>query len=701
MTEPEPASTVVEGPKRSFWRNLSLVWLVPLAALAVTLFIAWQSWAERGTVIEISFENAAGITPEETLIRYRDVNIGVVEDVSFSSDLAAVVVHARIDRTVAGVLPENAQFWVVRPEVSASGITGLSTVLSGVYIQAAFSPQEDARADRFEGMEEAPLVLPGMRGTRVTLRTRDGGQITAGAPIYYRGIEVGKIEAPRLDRNGEEVIVDAFINAPHDRRLTTATRFWQTSGFSVNFGPQGLDLSVGSIAGLIRGGLSFDTVFSGGQPVEPGQIFDLYESEQEARSSVFNEAIENPVDLSVEFEQSVAGLTVGSPVVYKGVRIGAVSTLGAFVEGEGEDQTVILRAVISIDPGRLGLDPEAPPAETIAFFANAVHNGLRARLVSQSIFSRTLAVELAEIPEAAPETLGIFAATAPLLPSVVSNLPDAAATAEGLLNRVDNLPVEELMDQAIATLASIETLAGDENLRAAPDAFVGLMNDARGIVGSDDAQALPGELRAIIGELRGVAEELRAAEAVNRLVAALDAASEAADTVSEVAGSFDDKTSAVPQLLEDLDTLTQKANSLEVEQFLAMASAFLDGADRLIDQESTRALPESLTGALDEAQAALAELRGGGVVENANATFASAREAARAVEEAAADLPAIATRLDGLVGEAEGVLSGYGQNSRFNRETLEALRELRSAAQALSSLARTLERNPNSILFGR
>ena len=58
MTDPRPATPEVSGPRRSIWRNLSLVWLVPLAALLVTLGIAWQTWAERGTRIEITFENA-------------------------------------------------------------------------------------------------------------------------------------------------------------------------------------------------------------------------------------------------------------------------------------------------------------------------------------------------------------------------------------------------------------------------------------------------------------------------------------------------------------------------------------------------------------------------------------------------------------------------------------------------------------------
>ncbi|MDP5346795.1 MAG: MlaD family protein, partial [Paracoccaceae bacterium] len=167
---PTPAQMRIDPPKRSFWRNLSLVWLVPILALIVSLGIAWQTYAARGVTIEISFLNASGVRPGETTIRYRDVVIGTVEDVRFTPDLARVLVRAAIDRDLADTLPADAQFWVVQPEVSARGITGLSTVLSGVYIEASFTPAPDSDARAFAGMDSAPLIREGQRGTRITLR---------------------------------------------------------------------------------------------------------------------------------------------------------------------------------------------------------------------------------------------------------------------------------------------------------------------------------------------------------------------------------------------------------------------------------------------------------------------------------------------------------------------------------------------------
>ena len=166
MTLPDIPEMDVRPAKRSPWRNLSLVWVVPLLALIVSIGVAWQSYNNKGTLITITFKDAAGITPKDTTIRFKDVIIGAVEDVNFSKDMSSVEVSARINKDVAATLNEDTLFWVVRPEVSARGISGLSTVLSGVYIDSAWTPTENASVNAFDGLSETPLIRPGHEGTR-------------------------------------------------------------------------------------------------------------------------------------------------------------------------------------------------------------------------------------------------------------------------------------------------------------------------------------------------------------------------------------------------------------------------------------------------------------------------------------------------------------------------------------------------------
>ncbi|MGR3703333.1 MAG: PqiB family protein [Paracoccaceae bacterium] len=694
MSQNEPADMRIDPPKRAFWRNLSVIWLVPIVALVISLGIAWQTYAARGVQIQITFQNASGVTPGETTIRYRDVIIGTVEDVSFTPDLAQVVVTAAIDRDVADTLPADAQFWVVQPEVSARGITGLSTVLSGVYIDSSFPPGEATATRRFIGADAPPLMRAGQEGTRVTLRTTDANRISEGAPILFRGIEVGQIEAPRLILSGDSVVFDAFIEAPHDRRLTTATRFWDTSGFNVSLGATGLSLNVGNLAALVTGGIAFDTVFSNGEPLNAGYVFDLFPDEQTARQSLFRGVAANAVEVAVEFDGSVNGLSIGAAVRFRGLRVGEVRSIGAVLTEDGGDRAVRLRSVLAIDPQALGLPEGAAADETLAFLEQAVADGMRARLATSSLFTAALVVELAELPDAAPATLDRREDGLAVMPSVYSELPDFTATAEGVLERINALPVEDLLNQAITLMASIEAVVSSEGTRQAPDAALALIEDIRGLVGGEDTQALPGELRDGLAELRGVVEELRLRGAIDRLASVLDSADTIAANTATASADF-------PALVADMQALVDRAQGVEIEELAAAATRLLDSTEALVGSEQMRELPPALAGALAEVQQVLAALREGEAVENVNRTLASTRSAAESVAEAMESLPALSTRLDRLVTQADGLIASYGARSDFNAEALDVMREFRATARAVTQLARTIERNPNSLLIGR
>lgn len=681
-------------PKPSFWRNLSPVWLVPILAVAISLGIAWRSYNDRGTLIEIIFQNAGGVVAKETAVRLRDVPIGMVEEVRFSADLSHVVVAARIAKEVAANIPENAQFWIVRPEVSARGISGLSTVLSGVYVETAFTPTAGADVRSFTGLEAAPLLSPGREGRRVTLRAADGNRLTPGAPVLYRGIQVGHIEAPRLIDGAEGVWVDAFIEAPYDARLTTAARFWDTSGFSVSFGTSGLRLGVGNLASILTGGIAFDSVSSFGEPLEEGAVFELYTDESTARSSVLTGVDANALRLTVEFDQSVQGLTSGSDVRYRGLVVGQVSGVSARVVADQGQVKVRMQAAIALNPEAMGLEPGSGPEELKDFLAEQVRNGLRARLAPARLIGSALVIELVDLPETEAAELREIPDGLPILPSVYANLPDFSATAQGLLERVNRLPIEGVMEQAISLMSAAEQLVSSDSTRAVPETARALLDEGRKLLSSEKIQQLPGEAVSVLSDIRAILTSFTEQDGTERLIAALQSVEEAATGLTEVAAE-------VPPVLTDLRGVLDKVRQLKAEELVEAATSLVEGADQFVRSDDTQALAPALSGALQEVQSVLAELRAGGTVENVNGTLSSARDAADAVALAAKDLPALAGRLDRLVAQAEALVGAYGARSPVNDELLSALREARATARAFSQLARAIERNPNSLLFGR
>ena len=89
--EDGPATPDVQPAQRSLMQRFSIVWLVPIGALLITLLIVVQSWLDEGRLITVAFDDAAGVRANETELRYRNVVVGIVEEVTFSDDLARVV----------------------------------------------------------------------------------------------------------------------------------------------------------------------------------------------------------------------------------------------------------------------------------------------------------------------------------------------------------------------------------------------------------------------------------------------------------------------------------------------------------------------------------------------------------------------------------------------------------------------------------
>ncbi|MGP6089589.1 PqiB family protein [Antarctobacter jejuensis] len=599
MTNPTPAEPIVRPARRGIMARFSFVWLVPVLALAVSLGIAWQSYAERGILIEIAFESASGVAADKTELKYRDVTVGVVEAVSFSDDLSHVLVGVRVDRKLASFLDGDAQFWVVRPEVSAQGISGLNTVLSGVYIEASWDSTEGVPQTEFIGLDHAPLSDPTRPGTVIQLSARDGNSIVAGAPILYKGIAVGAVEAPALTEKGDGVVIRGFVEAPYDRILTTNTRFWDISGVSVSLGPGGVSLDFSSVASLVQGGISFDTLVAGGEAIEQGHSYPLYADQSAARASLLDDPSLDSLKVLAVFDGSVGGLSDGASVRFRGVPVGVVEGVAMIASDIGARKVVQMHATLAINPARLGLGEDASSDEALDFLRGYVNQGLRVRLATASLLSGELVVELVELPDAAKAEVISAEGKLPQLPTVEAEMVNLNATAEGVFERINNLPVEEL-------LASLQ----------------GLIDSANTIVAADDTRALVPGINTTLADLRTLAPDLKT-------------------------------------------TLAKTEATLEEVRLIAVS------------------------------------LRESGATTNVNKVFDSAAAAADAVEKAAGELPKLTGRLNTLAGRTEAVLSAYDDSSRLITGALSTLRDISEAADAMRTLARTLQRNPNSLLMGR
>lgn len=689
---PEVSVTPVQ---KAFFSGAAIIWLLPLLALFAALFVAWQNFNDRGPVIVVEFEKGAGITAGETELRYRDVTVGIVEKVGFTNNLERVTAEIRVDKEVAPFVDNSAVFWIVQPEVSAQGITGLSTVLSGVYIEGSWDEQIGPVSTRFQGASDTPLIRPGQAGLEIAFRTVANGQLTDNAPILYKGIEVGRVGRAKIAPRGNFAIVEALIFDEHRTLVNESSRFWDASGFSVNIGPAGAEIDFSSLATLVGGGITFDTFISGGRPVQDGTVFEIYPDKESARNSLFNASEVEPLKLSVIFDDNISGLIVGAPVELSGLKIGEVEALSGLVDyNQFGDSRVRLSVNLSIQPARLGLPDEVNAENALAFLQDRVANGLRARLTSASLLTGGLKVELLVVEDAVPARLQSLDGGPPVIPTTRSETSDAAATVEGVFTRINNLPIEELLTSAIRFLDSAQAFVSDEDLRETPQDLRLLLGELQGLVSSEDVKNIPVTLNSTLARVEKLVMDLEENRIADRLLAAVDSAAEAAESVnSSVAG--------VPQLVEQIQGLASKAEELAFDELLTELTSLTRSADAVVGAPEAAALPGSLKRALDEVNYTLQELREGGAIENVNQTLVSARNAADSIAVSSKDLPQIVDRLTQLFAQASRTIEGYNKGDELGRTAQDTLRDIQKAADALASLARTIERNPNSLLLGR
>src|SRR5215813_535894 len=161
-----------------------LVWLVPLAAAAVAGYLVYGRMQEWGPTIKIMFSDATGLKIGQTEIRYRGVPVGEVTRLEVSPDRAYIVVTARVRRDADDVARAGSVFWIVRPEVGIETVRGLTTVITGPYIEVV--PGSGAPKHGFIGRDE-PAPELGTKGLRVILATGELGSIRPRTTVTYRG----------------------------------------------------------------------------------------------------------------------------------------------------------------------------------------------------------------------------------------------------------------------------------------------------------------------------------------------------------------------------------------------------------------------------------------------------------------------------------------------------------------------------------
>lgn len=444
-----PQSTFPEPQKKKGRWRPSLIWLIPAVALLIALSLAVKAVLETGPKINVAFRTADGLVAGKTTVRYKQLDIGLVRQIDLSEDRSHVIAQIELRKDASNFAAKDSRFWVVRPRVGASGISGIDTLLSGAYIEVDGGNTAEKQTD-FTGLEVPPVVASDVPGKVFFLKAQDLGSLDIGAPIYYRRINVGQVTAFKLSQDGKQVELQTFIQAPYDKFVTTDARFWQASGVDVTLNASGFNLNTQSLASIVAGGIAFGYPEHAATKAAAADqsSFTLWDSRTEALKEPDGQAR----SIVMYFDHSLRGLSAGAPIDFMGIEIGHVTSINAEFDANYTQMRMRVDAIIY--PSRLAngiaLDPQGD------IFKHFIQRGWRAQMRTGNLLTGQNYIAFDKFPKAKAAALKMHSGTAEV-PTTPTELSGLQAQVSQIADKVSKFPLVEIGDDVRKTLNNMNS----------------------------------------------------------------------------------------------------------------------------------------------------------------------------------------------------------------------------------------------------
>ncbi|WP_299073586.1 intermembrane transport protein PqiB [uncultured Paraglaciecola sp.] len=439
-------------------RTISKIWLVPIVALFIGIWMVYYQWSNQGPLITIEFTTATGLEAGKTTIKTRNVDVGIVKNIQLTEDLSGVLVTVRMNKNASSLLHSDNQFWIESPRVSLSGVSGLGTILSGTYINMV--PGINAQlSEHFVALEAPPVTAAGTPGLHVTLNSETEFAYKKGDPVIYKGIKVGEFEDIYFNFEERIVYYNTFIEAPYHQLITTNTKFWDISGVQMELGASGMKISTGSLEAMLTNGVTFGIPdgMPMGQVITERSFFDIHPN--------YDSASEQRFKLKAEYvilvKDTIRGLTVGAPVEYRGLMIGKVLAINSLEYQQNNllQQGYDIPVTISIQPGRV---QQPDNAQGLAFIRKQIRlwiqQGLRATLKTGNLLTGAMFVDLQHYPDepvVAAKTIQGYE----VIPTITGEFSEITTKVTGILDNINELKLNEISNSVNSMLSQMSKTA--------------------------------------------------------------------------------------------------------------------------------------------------------------------------------------------------------------------------------------------------
>jgi paraquat-inducible protein B len=475
MSDKHPTAVVTSRIDHK--RRLPLIWAIPVVTVIIGAWLAWSTISQRGPLITITFETAEGLQANQSHVRHKDVDMGVVQKVSLTHDLKRVEVTVRMNREAEPLLTDKAEFWVVRPRFFAGAISGLQTLFSGSYIDLLPSAEGGEPKREFVGLENPPVLQSDVPGRTFLLQAKRIGSLNLGSPILFRDLEVGEVLGWDVGEMAREITIHVFVREPFDKYVRDNSRFWNASGAKVQLGANGIQLQVESLRAVVLGGIAFETPDDSRitQESKADHPFPLYDDQDAADSSTYKRS----VPFVANFTSSVSGLAAGSPVTLRGLKIGEVSSVSLVYDRVLDN--VLVPVHFTLEPDRIAMLDLPTNGDLDVKMQELVQRGLRVKLASGNFLTGQKQLAMDVYKDAGAGELR-KQGDAFVIPVMGGDADDVATAATNLVNRLNAIPFESIGKNLDETLAGVNALANDKELSESVAALHSTLASAQTLV---------------------------------------------------------------------------------------------------------------------------------------------------------------------------------------------------------------------------
>jgi paraquat-inducible protein B len=485
-TELPPLAALPPVARMSTRRHISVIWVIPLIAVVIGIWLAWDTLSKEGPTIEVAFQTAEGLQVGQSQLKFKDIVFGTVKELRLSDDRKQVIVKIATIRQAAPLLTDETVFWVAKPRLFAGSLSGLDTLLSGSYVGMMPAKSGGKATRHFVGQKDPPILEADVAGRRFSLTASRLGSISRGSPVFFHDLNVGEVLGWAVSDMAESVTLHIFVRAPYDAYVHDETRFWDVSGVSIKLGSSGIDVQFESLKALLLGGVAFDTPAAARDTAvsDKRHLFPLFRDREMATAASYTRKI----PAVSYFPGSIRGLAAGSDVTMHGLVVGHVTDVRLIYDPVKE--AILAPVRFEIEPERIvGIPVQYhTPAEAVA---EVLKLGLRASVQSASLITGQQVVALDFVKDAPEATVAMEGPDFVLPVTEGGGFAGLAASATEVLDKVNLIPFQQIGQNLSGILQGVNDTVRDPATRKALTELSATIASVQQVAGNLDRGSAP------------------------------------------------------------------------------------------------------------------------------------------------------------------------------------------------------------------